>query len=192
MIGRMRRALLLVASLALVACGSPGPRIQLVDLQDYPAPAMFRETAVKLRLPFVSELPPRSVDGRFSLKLEDVPLDDAMRAMARLDPQFQYARHGEAVMFWPAGKADLDASPFSKRVTLEAAGGRADVLQRLIDAAKIEGESRLSIQQNIVHRPVTLHASDVTLRDAFADVAGQAHLGFMIEPGSISVIAVPE
>ena len=186
------RLLFLLAALVAAGCRPPELRIERLDLQDFQAPAMFRETAMLIHRPFVLELPPRSIDGRFDLKMDDVTLSDALAAMAKLDPQFQQAQQGDVLLFWPKGEADLKTSPFSKYVSLKAEGGAGDVVRKLMAEAGITDTTNLVMESAGLRRPVVLDVENRTLRECLADVAHQAHLGFMIEPGSIEVIAVPE
>lgn len=183
-------ALLLV--LGLPGCAAPDVVLDKLDLQDLPAPAMFRQTSMTLKRPYVLELPPRSIDGRFDLKMENVSLSDAFDAMVKLDPQFQHGRRGEALSFFPSSKADLEASPFSKRLDYRQEAGLGEVVRGALTEAGLIDSTNIVIQTAGSRRPVKLDVSGVTLREAFLEMAAQAHVAFVIEPGSVSVVAVPQ
>lgn len=188
-----RLRILAVLLLLTASCADPGPRIERLDLQDLPAPAMFRQTATMLRRPYLLELPSRSIDGRFDLKLDDVSLGEALDAMVRLDPQFQHEERGEVMAFYPSAPADLEASPFSKRLpSFQREGGLGDVVRGLLTEAGLLDSTNLVIEMQGLRRPVKLDLKDASLREAFMEIARQGHVAFIIEPGLMNVVAIEE
>ncbi len=191
---RLAAALLALASLGLpTSCADPGPRIERLDLQDLPAPSMFQEIAGTLRRPSVLELPPRSVDVRFDLLLENVSLDEALDAVVEKDPDFQHGAHQEVLILWPAVKAELETSPFSREMpAFHAEGGAGEVLRLVLVEAGLADTTNLIVNRAGLRRPVTLDLRGATVRDAFLEIARQAHLAFVIEPGMVNVSPAQE
>ena len=133
------------------------------------------------------------MDGRFDLVLDNVSLDAALDAVERLDATFQVGTHQDVLMIWPSSKEDIAASPFSRELPpLQVEGGAGDVLRQVLVAAGLADTTDLIVKREGLRRPVSLDLHGVTVRDAFAEVARQAHLTFLIEPGSVNVNAAKQ
>lgn len=157
---------------------------------DVSAPGMFRQLASGLQLPYVLELPPRPVNAQFDLSLRDTDQRGALEAICRLDPSFQYSMDGPALVMWPTGDEE-ENSPFSRRLErFRADGSLTAALQDLVIAG-LPPETGLSIESGIQHRRVSVDLERVTVRDVLTEVAAQAHVGFMVEPGILRALSTP-
>jgi hypothetical protein len=188
----VRRAALLLALVASCACAGGGARVADLELIDLPAPAMFEHLAQGLRKAYVLELPPRAIEGAHDLRLTGTTEEAVLRALRRLDPGFQYERREKVLLAWPVG-ADEKASPFSRTVPrVELEGSVSAVLVDLVKVAGLEASTTLQVDAVGARRPVKLSATDLTVRDALAEIAAQAHLGMRNEPGFLRAFAIAE
>jgi hypothetical protein len=139
----------------------------------------------------VLELPPWPVNERHELRMEDTTERELLDALCDLDPRFQHAMDGPALLMWPTGQ-DEQSSPFSRRLeTFQAEGGAHAVLQQLL-AAALPRDTVLVFDKAGQARPVRLDLADVSVRDVLVQVAGQAHLAVVVEPGYVRVGIAPE
>lgn len=185
--------LLLAASILPAAACAPGPArpVAKIDLVDYTPPAMFRELARGVGVPFVMELPDEAAHDRSDLSMEDVDASDVLEEIVARDARYQGEMRPDVMLYWPTGEAEI-ASPWSKRVDHFAGkGGLAYVVRELIVQAELSPVT-LESRPEAVNRPVEIDARGLTCREILARLAVQAHVGFDIDRFFVRIAAVPE
>ena len=179
--------------LGLAAChGRSGVVIDKLSLTDLAVPAMVTRVAETVHAPYVVELPAAAVKDSFDLELRDVSVDEALQAIVRLDPGFRLEQRQGVIALWPAGQAG-EQSPFTRKAaSFKASGGLGEVMRLLLVETTLSDTTQLSVEIKGLRRPVVLDLKDVSVRDAFVEVAAQAHVAIETEPGRVSVHSIDE
>ena len=190
---RTAAPLLLTALLAAACAPSrpPGRAIESIEMVDLSSPGMFLQLAIQLDRPHVLEMPATPNTARHDLKMENTTERAVLEELCRLEPEYQFAMDGQALLMWPTGEAE-QSSPFSRRLSaFRAEGSVESVLRELIGAA-LPDDTLLVAEAAGRARPVQVDLEDLSVREALAAVAAQAHLMMTIEPGYVRVAALPE
>lgn len=185
---------LALAACAALACGGAdrGRPVQELELVDLPVPAMYLEVARGLGKAHVVEIPDAMRQERHALSLRDTSEAEVLEAIRALDPRWRHEMGPDVLVAWP-GVELQPASPFATRLaTFQAAGGAGSVVRELVVAAGLERRMRVVTDPRGQSRPVTVTATDATLREILADVAAQAHLAIQLDPSSIRLAVAPE
>ncbi len=187
-------ALVAVSALLAVSCGGGADRgrpIESLELIDFTVAGMFKQLSAQLGRAYVLELAPEGGGTQSDLRLEDTDERAVLEELCRLEPTFQYRMDTPAWMLFPKGALE-ESSPFSRRVeAFSADGGVYAVLKQLLGQA-LPRDTKLSMPAQGKARPVRLTVVGATVRELLAEIAAQAHLGMVIEPGFVRVSVVPE
>jgi hypothetical protein len=161
-------------------------------MKDLQVPVMFEQLAQGLRKPYVMELPPRSVDERYDLNLENASEGEVLQAIVKLDPSFAYEQRDGVLLLFPAGE-EGKASPFLAKVEIfRSSGGAGAAIRDAVTAGGLATTTTVTIDRAGESRPVTIDVKGQTVRDLLAEIARQAHLGMNNEPGYVRAYSAPE
>lgn len=186
--------LLVAVAVVVVVAGlgrDRGRAIEQLELVDLTTPAMVLEMARGLGKPYVIELPSVHPIERHDLRLADSSELEALEEIQLLDPRFRFELRPAVIVYWFGGGGS--GNPYDTLLPVfSRQGGAGSVVRDLVVEAGVA--DRLAVQSDAAgrNRPVSLELTDVTLREALAEVAAQAHLGMRNDPMMVRFHAAPE